>query len=328
MASQNASGVAAVSGVVLMPRPATGQVIERAGKRGTTFAIRFTLPNGDRRQVRLGRAAEGGRGAERRRSCRRCWRMRAAAGRKRSRRHRRTSRIRCSRSSRMSGSRACAASWRRGRWRTMSGGCRHVLPYFGDLPLSAITAQEVDRYRQAKVREWHAAGDAVARQRRRWLSATSINKTLTRSRGSSSWRWSTGWSSATRRKGRNRRSRRRSTAGRSWTAPTRSRRCSTAPRRSIALAGRTPYRRALLATLVFAGLRIDEALSLRWRDVNLPSRTLRVGVQDGRGAPDDRSRCPRSWTSWWSCAPRSGGAPGALVFPTSTGGKQSPSNVR
>jgi hypothetical protein len=42
-----------------MARPATGQVIERAGKHGTAFALRFTLPTGERRQARLGREADG-----------------------------------------------------------------------------------------------------------------------------------------------------------------------------------------------------------------------------------------------------------------------------
>jgi integrase-like protein len=42
-----------------MARPATGQVLEYAGKRGKTFAIRFPLPSGARRQVRLGREADG-----------------------------------------------------------------------------------------------------------------------------------------------------------------------------------------------------------------------------------------------------------------------------
>jgi integrase len=41
---------------------------------------------------------------------------------------------------------------------------------------------------------------------------------------------------------------------------------------------RQGQRRALLATLVFAGLRINEALSLQWRDVNLARGTITVRV--------------------------------------------------
>lgn len=39
---------------------------------------------------------------------------------------------------------------------------------------------------------------------------------------------------------------------------------------------RVGHGRALLATLALAGLRIDEALSLRWRDVDLAAGTLSV----------------------------------------------------
>src|ERR1700689_5094932 len=39
---------------------------------------------------------------------------------------------------------------------------------------------------------------------------------------------------------------------------------------------RKGQRRALVATLVFAGLRIGEALALRWRDVDLARGTITV----------------------------------------------------
>ena len=51
---------------------------------------------------------------------------------------------------------------------TTSGSCHnHLLPFFANHRLSQITIAEVDRYRAAKVREGE-------------LSATSINKTITR----------------------------------------------------------------------------------------------------------------------------------------------------
>jgi integrase len=88
-------------------------------------------------------------------------------------------------------------------------------------------------------------------------------------------------------------------------------------------------RRALLAVLVFAGLRISECLALRWRDVDLARGEILVrksktdaGVRKVRILPvlrDEllalrvRLRDP---------------APAALVFPTPTGKRQSVSNVR
>jgi integrase len=88
-------------------------------------------------------------------------------------------------------------------------------------------------------------------------------------------------------------------------------------------------RRPLLATLTLAGLRISEALDLRWRDVNLEARRLRVaaaktdaGVREVDLTPalqellaDYRSRSPYT-------------QPGDLVFPTSAGKRDNPSNVR
>ena len=58
----------------------------------------------------------------------------------------------------------------------------HLLPFFKDHPLSAITRQEVDRYRHEQVRRTERAAVAVAagRSGRRGLSNTSINKTIAR----------------------------------------------------------------------------------------------------------------------------------------------------
>jgi integrase len=86
-------------------------------------------------------------------------------------------------------------------------------------------------------------------------------------------------------------------------------------------------RRAMLATLTFAGLRIGELCGLRWHDVDLASGWLRVGESKTdagrrrvklRGALRDELVALRA---------RIGDADG-FVFPTSTGCRMSESNVR
>ena len=84
----------------------------------------------------------------------------------------------------------------------------------------------------------------------------------------------------------------------------------------------------MLATFIFAGLRLKELLTLRWRDVDLAGGWLRVGEAKTdagirrvkiRGALRDELGALKA---------RHGGDPDALVFPTSTGKRISPSNVR
>jgi integrase len=90
---------------------------------------------------------------------------------------------------------------------------------------------------------------------------------------------------------------------------------------------RTAFRRPLLATLVFAGLRIDEALSLRWDQVSLAGRSMRVGSKTDAGhrtigllpIPVDELVTLKVTTK---------PEPDALVFPSKTGAKQSYSNIR
>ena len=88
------------------------------------------------------------------------------------------------------------------------------------------------------------------------------------------------------------------------------------------------HRRAIVATLVFAGLRIGELTALRWRDVDLASGWLIVGEAKTdaglrrvklRGALRDELLSLRAGVD---------GAPDGYVFATSTGGRQSRENIR
>jgi integrase len=88
-------------------------------------------------------------------------------------------------------------------------------------------------------------------------------------------------------------------------------------------------RRPLLATLTLAGLRISEALDLRWRDANLAARKLRVvtGKTDAAVRVVDVSPTLQELLSEFKTWTRHG-APDDLVFPTSKGKRDNPSNVR
>jgi integrase len=94
--------------------------------------------------------------------------------------------------------------------------------------------------------------------------------------------------------------------------------------------GRGPtVRRPLLATTIFAGLRLGEALGLRWRHVDLAPGRLRVlasktdaGVREVELLPLLREELA---TFKAGCRNASGNA---LVFATGTGRAQNQSNVR
>ena len=90
-----------------------------------------------------------------------------------------------------------------------------------------------------------------------------------------------------------------------------------------------PYRRALLATLALGGLRIGEALDLRWRDVQLANG--RVVVCRSKTAAGERTidLVPLLRDDLTAlAAARRGDDPDAFVFATSTGRRRTASNAR
>jgi integrase len=301
-----------------MARPATGSVIEKETAKGTSFALRFRA-FGERQFVLLGYASEG-------------WTRTRAADE--------LSNV--------------MADVRRGIWqppaeaepprevptfhvfasewlaRRVTAGLRprtieflhwclidHLLPHFASMRLDAITIEEVDRYATAKVAEGK-------------LSNRSINHTLNTLSGVLEEALEYGHVERNAAKGKRRRLNVRK--------PTRSY-LDRAEHVAALLDGasqldrkalqRRGQRRALLATLVFAGLRIGEALDLRWRHVNLADGVLFVadakteaGVRKIVMRPVLRDELAGYRASLSQVAPN------ALVFGTTTGGRQSETNVR
>jgi integrase len=92
---------------------------------------------------------------------------------------------------------------------------------------------------------------------------------------------------------------------------------------------RATPRRTLLATLALGGLRIGEALALRWRDVDLAAGRLRVrdSKTDAGVRKVDLLPALREELSIHKAQTRFG-APDDFVFPTDRGRKVNPSNVR
>jgi len=174
-----------------LPRKMTGQVLEREGRRGRTYALRFTA-YGRRQYLTLGNAEDGWSrakaGAELENVTadvrRGIWHPPEREPVVEAPRHEPTFH-------------EFASQWfeaSKGEWRKNTQRdylwqlTHHLLPFFARHRLSAITVEEVDRYRHAKVREGT-------------LSPTSVNKTITRLGRCSRWPWSTGTCPGTLRRG-------------------------------------------------------------------------------------------------------------------------------
>jgi integrase len=216
----------------------------------------------------------------------------------------------------------------------------HLLPYFAKHPLTAITVEEVDRYRREKVRESKAV--AAARQQQltlpkkdrkrlaRPLSNGSINKTIRLLAAVLEQAVEYGYLDRNPARGR-KRLLKEDKPNRTYLQPEQVAALLSAAGQldTEARKGDTGRRRPLLATLTLAGLRIGEALDLRWRDVNLNERRLRIAAAKtdaGVREVDVTPALQGLLTEYRDRSPYS--RPGDFVFPTSEGKRDNPSNVR
>jgi integrase len=198
------------------------------------------------------------------------------------------------------------------KWRLSS----HLLPVFAARRLDQITVEGVDRYRLGKVR----AGK---------LSVTSINKTLITL--AAILEAAVEYELIDRNPARGRRRRLPAVAPRrSWLdrADHIAALLDAAGERDRQARVCRGQRRALLATLIFAGLRIGEALALRWRDVDLERDT--ISVRDAKTDAGIRTVnvLPVLHDELTAYRARLDPPADALVFGTATGKPQGATNIR
>jgi integrase len=231
----------------------------------------------------------------------------------------------------------------------------HLLPFFGEHRLTQITIAEIDRYKHLKVAEAVALRAAITegdrpvceytdrRGRRRWrlrrpLSARSINRTIGRLSQILDVAVEYGLIDANRARGRRRRVHAepprpvwldraeqieallRSAGGLDEKAA-----CSG----GLDHRGGLVYRRALIATLVFAGVRIGELPELQWWDIDFASSRIRIReAKTPAGIREIDLLLPLRKALTAHRAQTCNGGSDAYVFPSSTGTQISQENIR
>lgn len=192
----------------------------------------------------------------------------------------------------------------------------HLLPAFGPTPIREITVRNVDDYRLAKVREQN-------------LMPSSINKTLMAL--SAILEMALEYELIERNPARGRRRRLPSPArGRSWLDRADHIAALLDGARVLDEAARVKrgHRRALLATLIFGGLRIGEALALAWQDVDLSRGTMRVRAAKTAAGLRTVNLLPVLLEELTDYSARQPSPGDTLLFGTSTGRRQQATNVR
>ena len=217
----------------------------------------------------------------------------------------------------------------------------HLLPYFGDWALGEIDVEAIDSYRAFKVKEAETRARAIERGRPqrndhgqllRPLSPGSINRTI------DFLQWALSVAIEYKRfglaenpaEGRRRRLRE--------TRPAPIHIDSAAQVEALLEAAaeldrghrhELTEREAILATLLFAGPRAHELCDLRWRDVDLAGARIFVGrskTAAGLREIGIRPILRDVLAAHKAAAYRAG--PEDLVFPTQTGGRRDPDNLR
>ncbi len=193
---------------------------------------------------------------------------------------------------------------------------RHLLPVFASCPINEISIQAVDDYRIEKVR----AGR---------LAPSSINKTIATL--ATILEVAVEYDLVDRNPAHGRRRRLRySVPKRPWLDRADHivallDGASELDREARAGLGR---RRALLATLLFAGLRLGEALALRWEAVDLGRGTLAVRAAKTEAGQRVVNTLPVLHSELSTYREQVVAAGRDLVFATSTGRPDSPANIR
>ncbi len=199
----------------------------------------------------------------------------------------------------------------------------HLLPYFGEMPLAHISARSVDHYKMSKQKE----RATKEREGGRGLSNLSINKTLTRLGQILERAQDYGLIESNPALGKKRRA--KVSKGRKTYLNTADQ-LGAILEAAAALQRRVqPGRdRALVATLLFAGPRISEALALRRRDVDLTAKRLTVGDSKTEAGERDVNIVPFLLDELGDYLARHDLQPGDYVFGTTQGTRDNPENVR